>query len=50
MVFCSIQNGVTALHVAADKGYLNVIEKLFEGNADVNINTNVSMLGSLECH
>lgn len=38
------QGGATALHVAAKKGHLRVVEMLLEANADVNIKTNVSTL------
>ena len=39
----SIQSGWTALHAAAHKGHLRVIEKLLDAKADVNIKTNVSV-------
>ena len=37
----SVQTGHTALHVAAQKGHLSVVEMLLEANADVSIKTNV---------
>ncbi len=38
----SVQNGYTALIVAAQKGHLKVVELLIAANTDVNIQTNVS--------
>ncbi len=37
----SVQNGSTALCVAAHKGHLRVVELLIAARADVNIQTNV---------
>ena len=36
-----VQTGWAALHAAAQKGHLRVVELLSEANADVNIKTNV---------
>ena len=36
-----VQDGWTALHVAAQEGHLRVVEMLLEANADVSIKTNV---------
>ena len=38
-----IQNGATALCVAAMKGHLSVVELLLEANANTNIKDNVSL-------
>ncbi len=38
----SVQDGYTALIIAAQKGHLKVVELLIAANADVNIQTNVS--------
>ncbi len=38
----SVQNGATALYVAAHNGHLRVVELLIAAKADVNIQTNVS--------
>ncbi len=40
--FGSVQDGYTALIVAAQNGHLKIVEILIESNADVNIQTNVS--------
>ena len=37
----SVQNGDTALHLAARIGHLRMVEMLLKANADVNIKTNV---------
>ncbi len=37
----SIQDGATALYVAAENGHLRVVELLIAVKADVNIQTNV---------
>ncbi len=42
----SIQDGTTALCVAAQEGHLRVVELMIAANADVNIQTNVS---HIEC-
>ena len=39
---CIVQNGYTALIVAADKGHLRVVELLIASKAEVNIQANVS--------
>ncbi len=41
----SVQNGSTALCVAAQEGHLRVVELLIAAKADVNIQTNVSHIG-----
>ena len=46
MVFL-IQNGSTALHVAAHEGHLRVVEILLGANADVNIKENVMLVCDL---
>ncbi len=38
----SVQDGYTALIIAAQKGHLKVVELLIAANANVNIQTNVS--------
>ncbi len=38
----SVQDGTTALYVAAQNGHLRVVELLLAAKADVNIQTNVS--------
>ena len=38
----SVQNGSTALLVAAEKGHCSVVRMLLEAKADVNIRNNVS--------
>lgn len=37
-----MQDGSTALYMAAQNGHLRAVEKLLEASADVNIETNVS--------
>ncbi len=44
--FTSVQDGFTALCVAAQEGHLRVVEFLITAKADVNIQTNVS---HIEC-
>ncbi len=38
----SVQDGFTALYVAAENGHLRVVELLLAAKADVNIQANVS--------
>ena len=42
-VFTFLQEGKTALHVAAEKGHLKVVDILLTSNADPNAETTVSM-------
>ncbi len=46
----SVQNGSTALHVAAKNGHLRVVELLIAVGADVNIKTNVSHIDGVTVH
>ena len=45
--FGSVQDGYTALIVAAQNGHLKVVELLITSNADVNIQTIVSHIDSV---
>ena len=43
-MYLSVQEGFTALHIAALKGHWRVVEVLWEVKADVNIKTNVRVM------
>ncbi len=45
----SVQNGFTALCVAAKEGHLRVVELLIAAKADVNIQTKVSHIKVFVC-
>ena len=40
-----MQDGLTALMVAADKGYLSIVEALLDGGANVNYKHQVCLTG-----
>ena len=41
-----MQDGLTALMVAADKGYLSIVEALLDGGANVNYKHQVRLTGT----
>ena len=43
----SIQNGFTALMIAARNGHLRIVELLIAANADLNIQTKVSLINGV---
>ena len=43
----SVQDGYTAIMVAAENGHLKVVELLIVANADVNIQDNVSLINGV---
>ena len=45
----SVQDGFTALHVAAQEGHLRVVEMLLEANADVSVKTDVRIVVHVLC-
>ena len=48
-VFLSLQDGCTALHLAAQEGKVDVVRLLTESQAEVNIQTEVQHIPTL-CH
>ena len=45
----SVQDGVTALHVASQEGHCGVVKKLLKAKADIKTKDNVSESSSSDC-
>jgi len=50
LYFITVQDGKTALHLAAEHGHTNVVQLLIEAQADLDLQDKVHTFEKLTCH